>query len=445
MKAGQLRREIESLLRDKELELRKAEELLSNTREAVLSQEHTILKSLQQIVDLSPDLPEWHAHDIEKELERRNEEKASLKNQRESVEVKIAALLQDQERLNEELDRAYQQAHEVLSLNVRYQETRNRLKNNQASFKALDETQREINQESENKLVAYQNPCFQYLKNRRFGTPVYQQKGVFAYFDRRLAECSFFEENQTNENILIAMNLETEKKLRSIKISMKIDEEAMNSSEEEVLKQSGHSKLKLDLAENSNLIQHEKMRVNDIHERLAEFDRQKDSRYLQIKGRVTNNLTRKAPGELWSMCRATASSDDDELVNAIIDHRKKLHDLELSIPDLENRCREKKQDFEKAKKLQREMQTKQCFAEGYQYPERFNFNDLCLGYLMGQLSMNHVINSTTRARQEEEQSYSSSNSSFGSGSFGSSSSFGGGSYDSSSGFGGGGFSTTDKF
>ncbi|NWA26362.1 hypothetical protein HX866_15845 [Pseudomonas gingeri] len=395
--------------------------------------------------------------EVQRLLDQRGQAEAALRQDLAAVEADIAGQLQTIADLAEESSSLAAGLDQQVEQDPRYQQQ-------MALVSEADEqSYKELRDECRLKLLAFQGDgLYVYLRDRGFGTQGYADKLVWRGLDRWIARLCNFTQNSAAERTLLAMQRANEAVGKERQANRAAQEAERARLHQSALSNSDVPALQERQRQAQSALEASKAQANLIHQRLEPYASKRDEDFVKASELLSLQLAEMNDLTLASLAGQTQGGQDDELVRRVRDLRAELEVLLLRVPSLERQYLEAKNNYERAKQLERALQSEGLVSSSYDY-RNVDIEALLIGFMQGAIALSQVVNEVANRRQfivvaptqhssarpsssRSSSSRSSSGSFFGSGSSGgSSSSSSSGSSSSSSGSGScGGFSTSDS-
>ncbi len=390
--------------------------------------------------------------EVQRLLDQRGQAEAALRQDLTRVEEEIAGQLQAISTLSEQLETLAGGLDQQVEQDPRYQQ--------QAALlsEADEQSYKELRDECRLKLQAFQaDSLYVYLRDRGFGTDRYSGKVVWRGLDRWIARLCNFTQNSAAERTLLAMQQANEavgKERQANRLAQETERARLHQA---ALSASDMPKLQARQQQAQQALEAGKAQANALHRRLEVYVSKRDEDYVKASELLSRQLAEMSGGALEQLAGQTQGSQDDELVRRVSDLRAELDALRQRVPFLEGQCRDAADNYERAKQLERTLQSGDHISPRYDYSQNLNLDALLSGFVQGAISLSQVVNEVdshrelitvaSRPRGSARSSSSGRSSSSSSGGFFGSGSSGGSSSDSSSSSSdsrGGGFSTSDS-
>jgi len=387
--------------------------------------------------------------EVQRLLDQRGQAEAALRQELTQVEEGIAGQLQAISTLAEELETLAAGLDRQVEQDPRHQQ--------QAALvsDAGEQSYKELRDECWLKLRAFQaDSLYVYLRDRGFGTDRYAGKLVCRGLDRWIARLCNFTQNSAVERTLLAMQRANEavgKERQANRAAREVERARLHQA---ALSASDMPKLQARQQQARQALEAGKAQANAIHQRLEVFVNKRDEHFVEASELLSRQLAEMNDVTLERLAGQTQGAQDDELVRRVSDFRAELDALRLRVPLLERQCQDAADNYERAKQLERALQSGDHISARYNYSQNLNLDALLTGFVQGAISLSQVVNEVDNHREfitvapsprssaRPSSSSSSSSVSFFAG--GSSSDSSSDSSSSSSDSGGGGFSTSDS-
>lgn len=451
MNASRIEASLRDNSRNHEAQLRQLQLELSAAHDQALRLQQGIGNAFPHIANYQLSGAAPLSAEVQRLLDQREQAEAALRQDLTQVEEGIAGQLQALASLAEELETLAGGLDQQVEQDLRYQQQA-------ALVSAADEqSYKELRDECWLKLQAFQADRFYvYLRERGFGTDAYVGKFVWRGLDRWVARLCNFTQNNAAERTLLAMQRANEalgKERRANRAAQEAERARLHQS---ALSASDMPLLQERQRQAQQALEAGKAQANMIHQRLAPYASKRDEFFAQASELLSRQLAEMTDVSLEQLAGQTQGSQDDELVRRVRDLRAELEVLQLRVPSLERQCRDVEESYERARQLERALQSGGLISSRYDY-RNVDIDGLLVGFMQGAISLSQVVSEVDNRRQfiqvaPSPRSTTSPSSSRGSrshsssgGFFGSSSSGGSNSDSSSSSSGsGGGFSTSDS-
>ncbi|WP_426172582.1 hypothetical protein [Pseudoduganella sp. R-34] len=400
MKSEYLLSKLQANTRDYERPYRQLEEECAEATSIRLKLEVQLTSKLKELAGIQLEEGAQVGVDVARQLELRIAEEQSMRDQLGRVEGDISTAMAAASSLAEQYGAAQKVAETMLAADGEYMRRLHAYQADNADLERRKSLQAEVQDECARKLPAFtQNRLYAYLKERQYGTPDYTGAGVLRLADAWIARQCNFRQNQGNEQMLLAMRTEAAKRAGEGVQRLQAEQAWLNDQVRSVAVTCGAVAIERELFEQREAVTQGKKRANDIHTTLAEYAERRDARYGKAQAMLVQELQGHDVSTLIECARQTASSDDDALVEVIIDLRDRLakHDAKYAAK-LEQRAAAEA-DYDKAKVLEREMRQSKFAGSRYQYGSGLNLESLIVGYMAGSMNSSEVAKEV-RAHQE---------------------------------------------
>lgn len=437
--------------------LRRAEKALAEANDSDLSLQSELTAALRRFAGAQLDEGFIHAcRDLQPILAARKAAEKELREQLANQESAIAEEVARIQVARGEIDAIIERVRADLASQSAYAGAFERYKAAADSLQMAEQGYAEIARECEEKLPAFeQDNRYLYLRRSGFGTDVYRRRGLFRVLDRWVARQCNYLENRASEQALISMREANETRFASLTADHDEAKAVVRGMFQKALEDAGVPGLEARLEGNQDVLKAKKADASRLQRLLQAFAAKADARYQDAVKLLSDTLGRHDAGELQGMAEATQDKADDDAAREIETIQLRLNQVRASIPRLRLEVEEAEASYDRAKRLERELDDARYSSSRYMYRSGLDLQDLLTGYMAGALSQRDVVSEVDSHRERvytPEPSYNPSPSrsgdsdifdSFGrSGSSGSSGGFG--SFSTSDSSGGGSFSTTDS-
>ncbi|WP_191488571.1 hypothetical protein [Pseudomonas sp. FEN] len=387
--------------------------------------------------------------EVQRLLDQRQQAEAALRQDLTQVEEGIAGQLQVISSLTEELENLAAGLARQVEQDPRYQQRAALVSD------ADEQSCKELRDECWLKLQAFQaDSLYVYLRDRGFGTDRYSGKFFCRGLDRWIARLCNFTQNSAVERMLLAMQQANEaarKERQANRAAQEVERARLHQS---ALSASDIPVLQARQEQARQALEAGKAQANVIHRRLELYVGKRDEDFVKVSELLSRQLAEMNDLTLERLAGQTEGAQDDELVRRVRDLRAELEALRLRVASLEQQCRDTEDNYERAKQLERALQSGDHISSRYDYPN-MNLDVLLVGFMQGAMSLSQLVNEVDSHRQSitvapsprgnaRPSSNRGSSSSSRSGGFFDSASSSGSSSDDSSSSSGTGFSTSDS-
>ncbi|MGY2235509.1 hypothetical protein ACW9ID_10860 [Pseudomonas gingeri] len=399
-----------------EYELRKLQLELSNAHEQELRLQQTMSTVFPQLASHQLSGGATLSVEVQRLLEQRTQTEAELRQSLARTEAAIALQVQAVAGVVDELEGLAAGLEQQLEQDPLYRQQAALLNESLARCAEADKSYKELRAECRAKLPAFQvDPFYLYLKGRGFGTDHYSGRAPWRSLDRWLARLCNFTENQASERTLLAMQEANEAASWQRDANRGIHEAEVERLRHAVVSGSDMSAMQVRRQQAQQAVDAGKAQANAIHERLQPFVTRQDSYFVKASELLAQQLADMSHVTLERLAGQTTGLEDDELVLRIRDLRTELDELRLRVPLLEMKCRDATSDYERAKQLERELQSGEHISARYEYSDKIDLQALMVGFMGGGLSMDQVadqVDSLRKAAKVVSSSSSSTHASF---------------------------------
>lgn len=421
--------------------LRAVDRDLSSEKGYKLQKEHAVSGLYMKIAHLHLPMAADYDTRLKSLLERRERDAEAQAQALAQLEGRIAAQTLEVDACSETVFECQERVNTRLSEDDDYTQVIAEIKNTQAALSSLSQDGEEIRREVREKLPAYTgNPAYQYLLDRRFGTPEYHAGRVTRWLDAWVARRCNFIENHRQHVLLSQMQDALGVRVQRIGATLEQLEKLERTLRLVVEKDQGLIALNERLEKLQDTLTAMKNEARRIGLQLQAFAQGEDEDARHVREAIVKALRKASFETLRARVRETQTDEDDRMLEQIDRLQAEIVQHAERIEALSDKRRVAEENRDRAKRIERRLRDRMVSNERYRIDSGFNTNDLIQGYVLGRLSESDVFRETDRnIRRAPEQSSYSSSSSFG----GSSSSSG---FSSSGSFGGGGsYSTSDSF
>lgn len=436
---------IERNSRQHEQALRQAERKLSDAHDTTLNLEHQILEGLRNLATLQLENPAALSSAVIDEMGKRREQEEILRLELGGVEQSISGVNECVRDVCEQIDSLKSQVKQALAVDRHYLMLLDAKERASEALGAYAPTDRDIQSECENKLVAYMaDRAHMYLFNAKYGTSEYSSRFLVRYLDGWIARKVNFAANLNSHRMLLAMQKASSARRIELEASLGEAELELQTAEANALQAARMPQLLIKLENLRRDLVVKKSMANDVHRALGKYASKSDSHFQRAEELMLGSLKTKTFDEIKLLVSRSTNNLDDEVANKISKLQRELAAHHSSIPPLERARNEASEAYDRAKILERNMRSSYYTDSDYRYNHGLNLDFLILGYMASSITSDGFEREVKRYREEVPQqaaTYSSSqNSSNGdSGGFRTTDSIGG-----SSGSSSGDFTTTDS-
>lgn len=404
MKSSEMIKAVAKKTRAYEKKLRAVEADLTQMHQREIALQQDVALKLQAIAGLQleqrPDLDE----EITNHLKLREQEHLHLQSSLRVVEGEISEALEIQEDIRRQISDEQANAYRRLASHKDYADLRDADAQAAENLALAKVNHEEIDSECDRKLGVFtENPLFQYLLSKGFGTEDYRRRGVIRAMDAWVAHACNFKANQevfltlqgmveANKKALAPYILAAEKARTSLLALTNLMVDAKKSS-----------KLDADLERQTKGVEVLKGRANQIHQLMARYAEKMDERYLKARNLVLERMKRETPEELLLRAKRTPDVADDAMVIEVGNLLNELKDVQKEEGQLTRQRSTAFAEYERAKSMERELRDSRYTSDRYEYPASFDINALMAGYMLGDLNKGAVLREVQQARTERPQ------------------------------------------
>ncbi|NWA00835.1 hypothetical protein [Pseudomonas gingeri] len=383
-----------------EYELRKLQLELSNAHEQELRLQQTMSSIFPQLASHQLSGGATLSAEVQRLLEQRTQAEAELRQDLARTEEAIALQVQAVANVVDELEGMAAGLEQRLEQDPLYQQQVALLNEALALCAEADRSYKELRAECRSKLPAFQvDPFYLYLKGRGFGTDRYSGRGPWRSLDRWLASLCNFIENHTSERTLLAVQEANEAASWQRDANRGIYEAEVERLRHAVVSGSEMSVVQVRRQQAQQALDAGKAQANALHEQLQPFVTRQDACFAKASELLAGQMAEMSHVTLERLAGQTTSLEDDELVLRIRDLRTELDELRLRVPLLEMKCRDATTDYERAKQVERELQSGEHISARYNYSDTIDLEALLAGFMRGGLSIGQVADQVDSFRQ----------------------------------------------
>lgn len=383
-----------------EYELRKFQLELSNAHEQELRVQQEISQVFPRLAGHQLAGGATISVEVQQLLDQRTRDEAELRQQLEQAEQGIAGQARALAGVVEELEDTAAALERKLEEDPRYQQQIALHEQAVAQCADAERSYKELRAECRRKLPAFQvDPFYLYLKARGFGTDGYSTWALWRTLDRWLAKLCNFAENHASERTLLAMQEANEAASWQRDTHRGVQEAELARLQQEILATVDLSILQKRRQQAQQALDAGKAGANALHERLDQFVNRQDKYFAKASSLLATQLAEMSNVTLERLAGQTTGVEDDQLVLHLRDLRTELDELRVRIPLLEMRCRDATSDYERAKKLERDLQADDHVSGQYHYSEDIDLQKLMAGFMEGGISMDQVQQLVERNRK----------------------------------------------
>lgn len=371
--------------------LRTLQQELSGITEQQLSVEQRIGSTLAQIAGYQMD-GQLHggaqiSSQVQRLLDKRVQDEAELRRSLVLAEDAVAAQLLAVATLNEEFSEKAPALEQQLEQDELYQQQLALVESAVARCAEAAASYDDLREECQVKLQAFpQDEFTSYLKGRGFGTDRYTGSIFWRGLDRWLAGLCNFAQNSQAEQTLLAMQAANESAGVEREANRKVQVAELERLYVAAQSASDLAPLVKRQKQAQQLLEASKAKANSIHGRLDLYFSKQDEGFVQASTLLAQQLAAMSNVSLERLADQTSGFEDDELVRQVGELRAEQEELRRRVPSLEAQCNEASKRYERAKKLERGVQSDTHVMNLSNYPS-LDMGTLVAEYMEGDLSV----------------------------------------------------------